>query len=90
MENTNRYKIKLEYFNETKEGGTEGYTVTVPTLRGAVTWGETRAHALEMAQDCVEVYLDSLREDGLPIPPGDVPNEAPDELTVEVRELAAA
>ncbi len=45
-----------------------GFTVTVPALPGCVTWGEDYDHALAMAQEAIEGYLDVLAELGKPIP----------------------
>lgn len=47
-----------------------GYTVTVPALRGCVSYGETLEEARAMAGEAIAVYLESLRADGLPMPPG--------------------
>jgi antitoxin HicB len=41
-----------------------GYTVTVPSLPGCITYGETVEEAVKMAQEAIEVYLESLREHG--------------------------
>ena len=35
----NRYKIRLEYFND---DGLEGYSVDVPAIPAAITWGRTQ------------------------------------------------
>lgn len=45
-----------------------GFTVTVPSLPGCVTYGETLEEALEMAKEAIELYLESLREHGEEIP----------------------
>jgi predicted RNase H-like HicB family nuclease len=45
-----------------------GFTVTVPVLPGCVTWGENYEHALAMAQEAIEGYLEVLVEEGKPIP----------------------
>lgn len=45
-----------------------GYTVTVPSLPGCVTYGDTIEEAVEMAREAIELYLESLREDGEEIP----------------------
>ena len=45
-----------------------GYTVTVPSLHGCVTYGVTIDHAIEMAREAIESYLESLREHGEEIP----------------------
>jgi antitoxin HicB len=46
----------------------DGYLVTCPALPGLVTQGDTLEEARAMAADAVECYLESLIEDGLPIP----------------------
>lgn len=45
-----------------------GYTVLVPALRGCVTWGRNVVHSLQMAKEAIECYLESLIQDGEPIP----------------------
>lgn len=45
-----------------------GFTVTVPLLPGCVTYGETLEEAKQMAQEAIELYLDSLKAHGEPIP----------------------
>jgi len=56
------YRIHLE---PEPEGG---FTVTVPALPGCVTWGEDYEHALAMAKEAIEGYLEVLAEEGKPIP----------------------
>ena len=45
-----------------------GYVVTCPALPGVVTQGDTLDEALEMSEDAVLAYLESLRDDNMPIP----------------------
>ena len=45
-----------------------GYTVTVPSLPGCITYGETVEEAVKMAKEAIEVYLESLREHGEELP----------------------
>ena len=45
-----------------------GYTVTVPSLPGCVTYGKGVEEAIEMAKEAIELYLESLREHGEEIP----------------------
>lgn len=56
------YRVLLR---KEREGG---YTVTVPSLPGCVTYGDTVEQALEMAKEAIEVYIESLREHGEDIP----------------------
>lgn len=56
------YKILLH-----KE--TEGqYTATVPALPGCVTFGENVDHAILMAKEAIELYVEELQSRGEDIP----------------------
>ena len=44
------------------------YTVTVPALSGCVTFGENVEHAIEMAKEAIELYIEELQERGETIP----------------------
>jgi predicted RNase H-like HicB family nuclease len=55
------YKVILE---PQEEGG---YTVTVPSLPGCISEGDTYDEALVNIRDAINLYLDSLQADGLPI-----------------------
>ncbi len=57
-----RYKILLK---KEPEGG---YTVTVPTLPGCVTFGDTVEEAIEMAREAITAYIESLRKHSEDIP----------------------
>jgi len=46
----------------------DGYLVTCPALPGLVTQGDTLDEAYEMAQDAIQIYVESLIEDGEPVP----------------------
>lgn len=52
-------------FHPEPEGG---FTVTVPSLPGCVTYGKTIEEAKKMATDAISLYIDTLKEDGEPIP----------------------
>ena len=45
-----------------------GYTITVPSLRGCVTYGETIDEAITMAREAIELYIEHLQEKGEEIP----------------------
>ena len=45
-----------------------GYTVTVPSLPGCITYGETFENAMEMIKDAIEGWLSVAREEDIPIP----------------------
>jgi predicted RNase H-like HicB family nuclease len=57
-----KYKVVLE---PQEEGG---YTVYVPGLPGCVSQGETTEEAVSNIREAIELYLDSLKERGLPLP----------------------
>ena len=57
------YRILLR---EEPEGG---YTVTVPTLPGCITYGETITEAIAMAREAIELYLESLVDKAMITPP---------------------
>ncbi len=62
-----------------------GYVVTCPALPGVVTEGDTLEEARAMAADAIRAYLESLQEDGLPLPPSDVPTDEPLRAPVAVK-----
>ena len=37
-----------------------GFTVTVPELPGCITYGESIDHALSMAKEAIELYVETL------------------------------
>jgi predicted RNase H-like HicB family nuclease len=53
-------------FEPAEEGG---FVVTCPALPGLVTEGDTLEEARERARDAIQAYLESLRKDGLSVPP---------------------
>lgn len=59
-------------FEQDEEVG--GYIAVCPALPGLVTQGNTLEEARAMALDAITGYLEILREDGLPIPPGEDAN----------------
>lgn len=56
------YKILLR---KEPEGG---YTVTVPSLTGCITYGDTIEEAIKMAKEAIELYIESLKEHEEEIP----------------------
>ena len=51
--------------NKEPEGG---FTVTVPALPGCITYGETMDEAIANAKEAAELFLESLKAHGEPIP----------------------
>lgn len=45
-----------------------GFVVSVPTLPGCVSQGESRDEALINVREAIEAYLEDCRESGEPIP----------------------
>lgn len=54
---------------EPEEGG---YSVVVPALPGLFTQGDTLEEALVNAREAIAFHLETLREEGEPIPTEDV------------------
>jgi predicted RNase H-like HicB family nuclease len=44
------------------------YTVSVPALPGCMTYGDSVEHAIQMAQEAIELYIEELHERGEEIP----------------------
>ena len=68
------YRVILE----PNESG--GYTITVPLLPGCISEGDTKKEALANIKEAIELYIESLQEDGEPIPT----EESVEEAVVEV------
>ena len=45
------------------------FVAEVPALPGCISQGTTRAEALKNIQEAIEVYLESLKAHGDPVPP---------------------
>lgn len=58
----NTYRVLL---NKEPEGG---FTVSVPTLPGCITYGDTMEEAVANVKEAIELYLESLAAHGEPIP----------------------
>ncbi len=63
--NNQNYRILLR---EEPEGG---FTVFVPSLEGCITFGATLQEAKDNAKEAIELYIESLKADDLPIPSDD-------------------
>lgn len=59
-----------------------GYTVTVLSLPGCISEGDTREEALANIKEAIELYIESLQADGEPIPTEESFEEAVVEVTV--------
>ena len=56
------YTIELEPLQQ------GGFAVRVPALPGCATWGTGFDHAVAMAQEAIEAWIETLQELGEPIP----------------------
>jgi antitoxin HicB len=54
------YTYKIHLHKET-EGG---FTVSVPTLPGCITYGKDVDEAISMAKEAIELYIEELQERG--------------------------
>jgi predicted RNase H-like HicB family nuclease len=51
------------------ERGKTSWGAHVPDLPGCVAVGETREEVLQLIREAIEFHIESLKEDGLPLPP---------------------
>lgn len=50
-------------------GGDDGYwVVECPSLPGCVSQGETKAEAIDNIREAIDLYIETLENDALPIP----------------------
>ena len=50
------------------ERGDTSWGAHVPDLPGCVAVGETRAEVLQLIREAIELHIDGLKQDGLPVP----------------------
>ena len=50
------------------EKGRTSYGAHVPDLPGCVAVAETREEVCDLTAEAIEVYIEALEEDGLPVP----------------------
>ena len=62
------YEGAMKYTVLIRPGNESGYVATVPALPGCVSQGRTQRQALANVKEAIEVYIESLLEDGLPVP----------------------
>ncbi len=58
----------MEYIVIVEQGDTS-FGAYVPDLPGCVAVGETRDEAIDLIREAIEMHIDSLRENGEPVPP---------------------
>ena len=50
--------------------GEDGYwVVECPSLKGCISQGKTKEEALKNIKEAIELYIETLEEDNLPVPP---------------------
>lgn len=59
------YKSVVLDFSKEPEGG---YTVTVPSLPGCISYGKNFEEAMKMIKDAMQGYLEVAKEEGLLVP----------------------
>ena len=50
------------------EKGPTSYGAQVPDLPGCIAVAETRDEVCQLIQEAIELYLEALEEEGLPVP----------------------
>ena len=55
-----------------EEGPEGGWTLTVPALPGYVACGDSEEGVLALAREGIPFHLECLREEGRPVPDGEV------------------
>jgi predicted RNase H-like HicB family nuclease len=58
----------MKYTVIVEKGNESGYVAYAPALKGCVSQGETKEEALKNIKEAMEVYVEALLEDRLPIP----------------------
>lgn len=70
---TREYRYMIVLHPDLESGG---YTVTVPSLAGVVTEGETIEEAISMAKEAIALHIEGLIAHGLPVPDEDTNAQA--------------
>lgn len=58
----------MKYTIIIERGRESGFVAYAPTLKGCVSQGQTKEEALKNIKEAMEVYIESLLDDGLPVP----------------------
>lgn len=62
-------KLRLRYRTLLERDGEGKFTATVPELPGCISFGSTRAEALDNIKEAIQAYVESLQKHNEPIPP---------------------
>lgn len=60
--------LELKFTVLIEANGEGGYTITVPSLPGCVTQGDTLEEAIENVREAIAGYIETLKILGKPIP----------------------
>ena len=73
--NVKTYVFKVVIEDDTFEDGRPAFRAYCPALQqhGAATWGETQSEALRNIQEVVEMVVEELLEEGVPLPTNQSP-----------------
>jgi predicted RNase H-like HicB family nuclease len=80
---TNAKPIKYTVILEPADEG--GYVVSCPALPGCISQGETLEETLENIKEAILLVIEVLQEEG-----EQIPNETPEIVTEEIREILKA
>jgi predicted RNase H-like HicB family nuclease len=58
----------MKYTVIIRRGYESGFVATVPALPGCVSQGKTQRETLRNIKEAIEVYIEALIEDGVPVP----------------------
>ncbi len=58
----------MKYTVIIEKGEQGGFVATCPALKGCVSQGRTRRQTLKNIKEAIEVYVEAMVEDGLPVP----------------------
>lgn len=58
----------MQYTVIIEKGRESGYVAICPALPGCVSQGSTKRETLKNMKEAIEVYIEALLEDGLPVP----------------------
>ena len=50
------------------ERGKTSWGAHVPDLPGCIAAGETREEVVELIREAIDIHIESLRQDGIPVP----------------------
>jgi predicted RNase H-like HicB family nuclease len=58
----------MKYTVIIEKGQESGYVAYAPALKGCVSQGKTKVETLKNIKEAIEVYIEALKEDHLPLP----------------------